>query len=108
MGRSLSAVRFSWPVASAITMFSITLAGRTKGRPATAVFAAAENEHQPLTRGIMIMSHELGTSPCGTQTGAGALRAQALIDRVYGAGKAARRLGFTCRTGFAQILECLR
>lgn len=27
------------------------------------------------------------------------------IDRVYDAGKAARRLGFVCRTGFAEVLE---
>jgi nucleoside-diphosphate-sugar epimerase len=30
------------------------------------------------------------------------------IDRVYDASKAARRLGFTCKTGFAEILESLR
>ena len=30
------------------------------------------------------------------------------IDRVYDAGKAARVLGFTCKTGFRQILETLR
>jgi UDP-glucose 4-epimerase len=30
------------------------------------------------------------------------------IDRVYDASKAARRLGFTCRTGFAEKLEELR
>ena len=29
------------------------------------------------------------------------------IDRVYAAGKAARRLGFVCRTGFAEILDGL-
>jgi hypothetical protein len=36
-------------------MFSITMAGHTKAGTATAVFAAAEDEHQPLTLGIMIM-----------------------------------------------------
>ena len=30
------------------------------------------------------------------------------IDRVYAAGKAARVLGFTCRTNFRQVLEALR
>lgn len=30
------------------------------------------------------------------------------IDRVYDAGKAARVLGFTCKTGFRQVLETLR
>ncbi len=30
------------------------------------------------------------------------------IDRVYDAGKLERRLGFTCRTGFAEILRSLR
>jgi UDP-glucose 4-epimerase len=30
------------------------------------------------------------------------------IDRVYDASKAARKLGFTCKTGFAEILESLR
>jgi UDP-glucose 4-epimerase len=30
------------------------------------------------------------------------------IDRVYDAGKAARVLGFTCRTNFRQVLEALR
>ena len=30
------------------------------------------------------------------------------IDRVYDASKAAQRLGFTCKTGFAEILEGLR
>jgi UDP-glucose 4-epimerase len=29
------------------------------------------------------------------------------IDRVYDAGKAARKLGFTCKTGFRQILDAL-
>ena len=32
----------------------------------------------------------------------------ASIDRVYDASKARDRLGFTCRTGFAKILEGLR
>jgi UDP-glucose 4-epimerase len=32
----------------------------------------------------------------------------ASIDRVYDASKARDRLGFTCRTGFAEILEGLR
>lgn len=32
----------------------------------------------------------------------------ASIDRVYDAGKAARELGFVCRTGFAEILDGLR
>ena len=32
----------------------------------------------------------------------------ASIDRVYDAGKAARELGFVCRTGFSEILEELR
>ena len=31
-----------------------------------------------------------------------------MIDRVYDAGKAARKLGFTCRTGFRQVLEALK
>jgi UDP-glucose 4-epimerase len=30
------------------------------------------------------------------------------IDRVYDAGRAARVLGFTCRTGFSEVLETLR
>ena len=30
------------------------------------------------------------------------------IDRVYDAGKAARKLGFTCRTDFQRILDALR
>ena len=30
------------------------------------------------------------------------------IDRVYDASKARDRLGFTCRTGFAEILDSLR
>ena len=30
------------------------------------------------------------------------------IDRVYDAGKAARVLGFTCRTGFREVLVALR
>ena len=30
------------------------------------------------------------------------------IDRVYDSGKAARELGFTCRTGFAEVLDGLR
>jgi UDP-glucose 4-epimerase len=30
------------------------------------------------------------------------------IDRVYDAGRLERRLGFVCRTGFAEILESLR
>ena len=30
------------------------------------------------------------------------------IDRVYDASKAARKLGFTCKTGFAEILDGLR
>lgn len=32
----------------------------------------------------------------------------ASIDRVYDAGKAAREMGFVCRTGFAEILDGLR
>ena len=32
----------------------------------------------------------------------------ASIDRVYDASKARDRLGFVCRTGFAEILESLR
>ena len=34
--------------------------------------------HHPRTFGIMMRSHGLGTSPCGTQTRAGAFRAKAL------------------------------
>jgi len=30
------------------------------------------------------------------------------IDRVYDAGKAARKLGFTCKTGFREVLDSLR
>jgi UDP-glucose 4-epimerase len=30
------------------------------------------------------------------------------IDRVYDAGRAARKLGFVCRTGFKEILDGLR
>jgi UDP-glucose 4-epimerase len=30
------------------------------------------------------------------------------IDRVYDAGKAARKLGFTCKTGFGQVLDVLK
>ena len=30
------------------------------------------------------------------------------IDRVYDASKAARKLGFVCRTGFREILDGLR
>jgi hypothetical protein len=55
MGRCLSAVRCSWSAVFIVTIISITLADRTKGRPAMAVLAAAESERQPLTRGIMIM-----------------------------------------------------
>ena len=29
------------------------------------------------------------------------------IDRVYDAGKARRKLGFVCRTGFREVLESL-
>lgn len=32
----------------------------------------------------------------------------ASIDRVYDAGKAARKLGFVCRTGFREVLDGLR
>jgi UDP-glucose 4-epimerase len=32
----------------------------------------------------------------------------ASIDRVYDASKAARKLGFVCRTGFKEILDGLR